>query len=122
MHAYSMCSDPSRVTNPRPKRVLFAALVVFAGCSPTYELDDFRIGLTRAEVEARFGAPDRADTLVKTTEVIFGPIETLWGQVPMGATVELWSYPAKNGSIELYFVEGSPLLKGVSSLDEGAVY
>ena len=102
-----------------------ACAVVFAGaatCGGTYAVDDFELGTQRAVIEERFGSPLKVDTIIKTTEVVFGPIESFWSEVRMGGTVEIWSYPGSNGTVELYFTEGSAVLQGLSFLDDRAVY
>ena len=93
---------------------------------------DFKIGMSRSDLFSRFGRPDHEQTLYKRAEVIWGPIESFWQQVPQGAKIEIWSYRSTrstdnssdgiNGSTELYFVNGSRIVNGIGFAVEGAVY
>ncbi len=93
---------------------------------------EFRIGMHRSELLARFGPPDSRQTLLKTSAPIWGPIEDFWPRVPDGARVEIWSYastgstgagsdPAR-GSTELYFVDDSDVVDGIGFALEGVEY
>ena len=89
--------------------------------------------MDRAAVLAKFGHPDREQTLFKQSNPIWGPIEDFWSEVPNGAKVEIWSYPSQTrlvegsaettpGSTELYFVNDSQTVQGVGFAPEGVVY
>jgi hypothetical protein len=78
--------------------------------------------MSRQEVLAAFGEPRRRDVLVKSGTPVFGPIETFWSTVSPGARVEIWSYPATGGTVELYFVDDSSEVEGTGFAAEGAVY
>ena len=101
-------------------------------CSPNHS--EFAIGMTRADVLNKFGDPQQVQTMKKTAEPIWGPIEEIWSQVGMGATIEMWSYDscrtsADNGKLserpgqtELYFVNESNEVTGIGFYIKGAVY
>lgn len=78
--------------------------------------------MSRRQLVAEFGEPPDRQSLVKSSPHIFGPIETFWSSVPAGARVEIWSYPATGGTVELYFVDGSPEVRGTGFAPEGAVF
>lgn len=101
--------------------VLLGTLALF-GCESGPQLSDFRVGMSRHEVVAQFGEPQGRQSLVKSNPSIWGPIETFWATVPQGARVEIWSYPVAEGTVELYFVEGSPDVQGIGFGPTGAVY
>ena len=96
--------------------------------------NEFAIGMSRPEILDTFGEPQQTQTLKKTSEPIWGPIEEYWSQVPMGATVEIWSYHSRmitegsgvaseqRGQTELYFVNDSNEVNGIGFHVEGAVY
>ncbi len=77
---------------------------------------------TRNELLERFGQPASRQLMTKTDEGIFGPIESLWSTLPIGARVELWSYPVAGGAVEVYFVDGSDRIAGTAFASDGAVY
>lgn len=69
----------------------------------------------------------------KTSEGVWGPIEEFWSRVPMGGTVEIWSYRTihewaagsgkqDTGHTELYFVDGSRTVSGLGFGPDGVVY
>jgi len=102
--------------------VLAAGLVAGLTCLAAPEASDFRVGATREELLASFGAPARQQSLVKTGAAIWGPIEEFWDQVPLDSSVEIWSYPVADGSVELYFIDGSDRVQGTGFAPEGAVF
>ena len=90
--------------------------------------------MSRPEVLEKFGQPQQIQSLKKTSEPIWGPIEEYWSQVPMDATVEIWSYDSlltdngngsasnQRGQTELYFLNDSNEVNGIGFHVEGAVY
>ena len=111
------------------------ALVALTACLPGKpNHSEFAIGMSRSAILKKFGPPQQTQTLKKTGEPIWGPIEEYWSQVPMGATVEIWSYHSRmitegsgvaseqRGQTELYFVNDSNEVNGIGFHVEGAVY
>ena len=104
--------------------VLLACCLV--ACNPRAGLprsSAFEIGMTRAEVVARFGEPDDKRVLVRADHDVWGPIEGFWPGLPIGAEVEIWYYRSRApsdqvapelqyGTTELYFVDGSGTVRG----------
>jgi hypothetical protein len=90
--------------------------------------------MSRSEILAKYGKPQRTQTVSKTGDPIWGPIEDFWPRVPHGATVDIWSYDSvmilrgegveyeQSGRTELYFVNESSQVTGVGFHFEGAVY
>lgn len=116
-------AGPPPAAAPRWAVVLaLVAALALAACSPAPRPSDFRVGMTREEVVAEFGEPDARRSLVKSSPAIWGPIETFWSGVPSGARVEIWSYAARGGTVELYFVDGSSRVRGTGFAPEGAVF
>jgi len=91
-------------------------------CSNTPTPSDFRVGATREEILESFGAPSRKQSISKTGDAIWGPIEDFWSQVPPDSTVEIWAYRVPGGTVELYFVDGSERVQGTGFAPEGAVF
>lgn len=100
---------------------LLVAVTLF-GCQSLPMPSDFKIGMSRQEIIHRFGGPRDRRSLIKSNPYILGPIETFWSSVPPGAHVEIWSYPAAGGTVELYFVDGSLEVRGTGFAPEGAVF
>lgn len=114
--------------------ILIALLTLIACGSREPNHNEFTIGMSRSEILDKFGEPQQTQTLMKSAEPIWGSIEDYWTQVPMGATVEIWSYDSRmiirdngstseqRGQTELYFVNDSNEVNGIGFHVEGAVY
>jgi len=102
--------------------VLSVIVLTLLACSDVPNPDEFRVGASRDQVLATFGAPSRQQTFIKKEEHIFGPIEDFWMRVPFNSAVEIWTYRAKGGSIELYFVDESEQVLGIGFAPDGVVY
>lgn len=100
---------------------LLLTISLFA-CGSVPQPSDFQIGMSRQQIVAEFGEPRDRQSLVKSDPNIWGPIETFWSSVPPGARVEIWSYPATGGTVELYFIDGSREVQGTGFAPEGAVF
>lgn len=105
-------------------------MMLLAGCSARPDVPrhaDFEVGATRAEIRAEFGSPVSTESIQKRGDAIWGAVETFWGSVPDGSTVEIWSYPSResvfgNGTTELYFIDGSDTVNGTGFNPEGVIY
>ncbi|MBA1147580.1 hypothetical protein H0Z60_10995 [Ectothiorhodospiraceae bacterium WFHF3C12] len=102
--------------------VVLLALLAMTACDRRPAPGDFSVGMTRAAVVATFGDPERTRTLIRDTEHVWGPIEDFWLDVVPGAHVEIWYYPARGGTVELYFVNDSATVLGTGFAPEGAVF
>jgi hypothetical protein len=101
---------------------LAVVLLGAPACPRTPETSDFRPGMARSRIVQQFGPPATRQTFHKSSEAIWGPIEDFWSRVPVGSTVEVWSYRVRGGSVELYFVDGSEQVQGTAFAPEGAVF
>jgi hypothetical protein len=108
--------------HPCGQALLTVAVLTLLACSDVPDPDEFRVGATRDQVLAIFGAPSRQQTFIKKDEHIFGPIEDFWMRVPFNSAVEIWTYRAKGGSIELYFVDESEQVLAMGFAPDGVVY
>ncbi len=117
------------------REALAIALALLAACEPRVPSHSgFTLGMNRAKILSEFGEPQRTQLLTKTTEHIWGPMESFWPRVPHGASVEIWSYdslmksPNKGkefenpGQTQLYFVNDSKQVNGIGFHINGAVY
>ena len=93
-----------------------------AGDAPLAAEITIEVGESRDALTSRLGKPAERLEWVKQDEGIFGPIETFWADVPLGATVEIWRFPAEGGMIEAYFVDGSNLVQGTAFAPDDVVY
>lgn len=89
--------------------------------------------MKRAAILSQFGSPDVKRTLFKTASIIWGPMEGLWCEVPLGAKIEIWMYRSQTqleagsskhaaGTTELYFVNDSIAVDGIGFVPDGVVY
>ncbi len=105
-----------------PGRFVVITLALVLGCASLPDAAQFPPGLSRTQLLERFGPPAHRKSFHKTGEGIWGPIESFWSRVPRGSTVEIWTYPVRGGTVELYFVDGSERAQGAEFSPEGAVY
>lgn len=101
---------------------LLLLLLIAVACTRLPDAAEFKVGMRRDELLDKFGEPVQRETLQKTSGQIFGPIETFWQSVADSSTVEIWYYTANEGTVELYFVDGSATVLGVGFAPEGAVF
>ena len=114
----------------RPLLLTILAVTLPLGCTPDPTLplhSEFEIGASRGEIQQEFGYPERTQSFHKQGGGIWGAIETFWGTVPVGSTVEVWSYRSENptmgaGHTELYFVDNSNTVNGRGFHPDGVVY
>ena len=99
-----------------------SAAGLFATCRSLPDPSEFHPGMLRADLVTRFGQPVRTEILTKRSEHIFGPVETFWSTMPMGFSVEIWSFEARGGWAEVYFLDGAEAAGGTGFHDEDAVY
>jgi hypothetical protein len=87
---------------------------------------DFQIGMNQIQLQAQFGEPAQKATFHKEDERIWGEIENYWATLPIGSTVEVWSYESESqmgkGRTELYFLDGSAEVSEMGFSPEGVVY
>jgi hypothetical protein len=97
------------------------------------EHESFSVGMSRATVLERYGAPTDASELKKRDDRVWGPIEDFWPRVPPGSAVEIWKYRTTaereadsgrrvRGTTELYFVDRSTGISGLGFAPDGVVY
>jgi len=102
-----------------------AAVVLLAAtlaCTSPPDETEFKVGMTRSELIEQFGEPAAKQSAVKTSLHMFGPIETFWSALPDQTQVEIWSYSAEGGSVELYFLNGADVASGRGFAPTGVVY
>ncbi len=94
-------------------RVASIGLVVLLACAAAPDLEDRSlVGMSQDQLRAELGEPASVDSMTKTVEHIFGPVETLWSEMEMGDTLTTWTYLAPAGRKELYFVGESDEVAG----------
>ena len=93
---------------------LMLIVVSITGCqSQSENLAEMEFtGMEKSEVLQLLGEPDKIEELTKSTEYIFGPIESLWDQIEMGEKIITWTYETSDGYKELYFLNDSPMVEG----------
>ena len=79
-------------------------------------------GTSKADVLETLGEPDSRETMVKQQESMWGPPEAWWHTLEMGDTVEIWSYLFPEGTLQLYFLQGSKTVDYQAFLDNDVVY
>ena len=61
-------------------------------------------------------------TWVKAEHPIFGVLEGLWADLPQGATVEVWDFPQRSGTLSIYWLQGSNAVWHTSFVKKGVVF
>lgn len=110
-------------------------MLLLAACSPDIPRhSEFQPGATREQLTKQFGTPSRIQSFANQGQVVWGPIEDYWDQVPIGSSVEIWAYRStmiledaethhvQAGETELYFVDDSNSVDGIGFHVKGAVY
>ena len=87
----------------------------------THEPPQLAVGTSKADVLEALGQPDSRETIVKQQEYIWGPPEAWWHTLEMGDTVEIWSYLFPEGTLQLYFLQGSKTVDYQAFLDNDVV-
>jgi hypothetical protein len=119
----------------RYRGFLLVTVIALVACGPHLPRhSEFTVGMSRSEILGKYGKPQRTQTVSKTGDHIWGPIEDIWPRVPHGATVDIWSYDSRlisrgegveheqSGHTELYFVNESSQVSGIGFRIEGADY
>ena len=117
----------------RWRALVFGLACVLFACDAAPRHDEFSTGMERDVIQERFGEPLRSREMRKTSEGVWGPIEDFWSRVPLGSTVEIWSYRTTHewmagsdedepGVTELYFVDASRTVSGLGFAPDGVVY
>lgn len=108
---------------------LLLVAIVAVGCTKNSRLpmhSDFHAGMNQSNIRSQFGEPVQITTFIKRDEAIWGAIETYWSGLPVGSTVEAWSYesesPMGKGHTELYFLNGASEVSGIGFSPKGVVY
>jgi len=107
-------------------------LTFLTGCSdpPPYHLD-FNVGMSQEELRTKFGPPNKIQSITKHDGPIWGPVESIWNEVPVGSEITIWSYQSEApifgafeqpGETQLYFVDSSTVVDGVAFRLLEAVY
>ena len=100
------------------------ASACIAGNVRTYERirTKIDIGQSKESIRAALGKPDAVTNTGKTNRFIWGPEEEFWDKIPMGTKMEVWMYQLSDGSLKLYFVDGSEKLNYMAFAPRGRVY
>jgi len=88
--------------------VLVTMVILLAGCQSADIAKNEFTGMNKFDIVQMLGEPDKVEELVKNTEYIFGPVESLWDQIEMGEKIVIWTYETSDGYKELYFLNNSP--------------
>ena len=79
-------------------------------------------GQSKQTIQELLGPPGKITNTTKHNKYIWGPEERFWDEIPMGAKLEVWSYTFSDGSLNLYFVDGSEKLNYLAFAPKGVVY
>ena len=90
--------------------ILPLVLTSISGCSNDPPSDSVSVGQSKNAVRKILGDPQTVETSIKRNEVIWGPEEEFWDDIPEGSELEKWSYEQSAGRLNLYFVDGSDRL------------
>ncbi len=98
--------------------------ILLGGCSKEKELPHqlAKAGQTKKQVEKLLGKPYKHDTFEKSNEQVWGPEEDFWYEIPMGTTLEVWSYKYEQGHLNVYFTEGDSTVSYTAFAPEGINY
>jgi hypothetical protein len=80
------------------------------------------IGQSQQTIRELLGPPDEIINSVKRDRYIWGPEESFWDKIPIGAKLEVWRYEFSDGGLNLYFVNESRELDYIAFAPKGVVY
>jgi hypothetical protein len=83
---------------------------------------DVKIGQNKAEISRLFSPPDEIQHINKTTEIIWGPEEAFWDEIPIGTKMEIWIYGNKDSLTRLYFLNDNDTLAYKVTESKDVVY
>ena len=112
--------------NKRDILILFLVLIGFlfslSSCRPGFLVPRVDVGTAKNRVLKRLGEPDEINTMTKSTEYIWGPIESWWDTLEMGDQIEIWVYHHDRGTYQVYFLNDSDLVGYDAFIEKGVVY
>lgn len=88
----------------------------------SHKADYVRLGTTKEHVISTLGSPNRTNSMTKTSEVVFGPVEAFWHVLQTGDVVEIWSYVEPTGMSQIYFIRGSNTVHYTYFIHKGVVF
>jgi hypothetical protein len=78
---------------------------------------------TREQVRRELGEPDEIHVHHKRTDTpMFGPLESVWPQLPLQSEVEEWVYSDSENHYFVYFLRGRTEAIEVASYPKGVVF
>lgn len=79
-------------------------------------------GQSQQTIRELLGPPDEIINSVKRDRYIWGPEESFWDEIPIGAELEVWRYEFSDGGLNLYFINESEKLDYMAFAPKGVVY
>ena len=102
--------------------VSIGVLFSLSSCRTEFLAPRIDVGTAKDRVLKRLGEPDEINTLTKSTEYIWGPIESWWDALEMGDQIEIWVYHYDSGTYQLYFLNDSDQVGFEVFIEKGVVY
>lgn len=103
--------------------MLTIAFLMMQGCTNhTGHKVKIEAGQSKKEIRKIIGAPSEIENKIKQNEAIWGAEEEFWDKIAMGARLEVWTYEYPDGTLNLYFINGSDKLAFKAFTPKGVVY
>lgn len=102
--------------------VLIGIILSLSSCRPGLLVPRVEVGTSKNHVLKRLVEPDEINTLTKSTEYIWGPIESWWDTLEMGDWIGIWVYHYDSGTCQVYFLIGSDQVGFEDFIEKGVVY
>ena len=111
----------------KSKVLKISFLFIFLSCAgeksnQLNSVRDIKVGQSKAEISRLLPAPDEIQHISKTTEIIWGPEEAFWDEIPIGTKMEIWVYGNKDSLTRLYFLDDNDTLAYKVTEPKGVVY
>ena len=111
----------------KTKTILLPFLFLFLSCAgekskQLNSVRDIKVGQSKAEISRLLPAPDEIQHISKTSEIIWGPEEAFWDEIPIGTRMETWVYQNKDSLTRLYFLNDKDTLAYKITESKGVVY
>jgi len=130
MFDISFTADTAVITickTMKTKTILLSLLFLFLSCASekskqVNSVRDIKVGQSKTEISRLFPAPDEIQHISKTSEIIWGPEEAFWDEIPIGTKMEIWIYGKKDSLTRLYFLDDNDTLAYKVTEPKGVVY
>ena len=103
--------------------IAISSLFLLCSCAEGQDISQLvKTGQSKEQIRNAIGNPGEVTVVIKSQEYIWGPEESFWSKIPIGAKFEVWRYQSEAGQLNLYFLNNSDNLSYKAFAPTGVVY